>query len=170
MPTSAAEYSRRVLAAHRPAFDLFTEVAGSLEDVIVKPRRHPSVTDMTLDMLFIQAYKAYGAVAMLAKYGLMEDSATIARRLLEIAVQTVYIGAESEPILQQRRAGSYLAFLWRQRPRRIRLRLPTPVQSHWSRGAAKQSRIRFVRQECAGNPMGVRCAGGVRAHSLSAVR
>ncbi len=145
MPTSAAEYSHRVLNAHRPAFDLFTEVAGSLEDVIVKPRRHPSVVDMTLDMLFIQAYKAHSAVAMLAKYGLMEDSATIARRLLEISVQTVFIGAESDAIVQERRAGTYLAFLWRQLPRRIRLRLPVPVRSHWSRIAVKYGR--YVRKQ-----------------------
>ncbi len=144
MAVSAAEYTSRVVAAHRPAFEMFTDVAGAFEDAIVRPRKHPSVVDMTLDMLFLQGHKTYGAVALVAKHGLMEDSATLARRLMEIAVQSVYIGAESDSTLQERRAGAYLAFLWRQLPSRIRARLPKPVRSHWSRIAVRYGR--FVRK------------------------
>jgi hypothetical protein len=73
----------------------------------------------------------------------MEDSATIVRRLMELSVQAVYIGAESEPREKKRRAGSYIAFMWRQVPPKNKHRLPEEVREYWS--AMARSYGRFVR-------------------------
>src|SRR5258708_39038412 len=96
---------------------------------------------MVLDMLMLQAFKAYGAVALLAQHGLMEDSATLARRLMELAVQSVYVGAESEERLRERRAGRYLSFMWRQLPRKIKHRFPPAVRSQWTAIARKHAQL-----------------------------
>lgn len=141
MVDSIAQYRAKVLAAHQPAFNLFTQVAGALEDAITVPRKHPALTDMVIDMLMVQAFKAYGAVALLAQHGLMEDSATIARRLLELSVQAVYVGAESEERVRERKAGRYLSFMWRQLPRRIKHRLPAGVRTQWTTIARKYARF-----------------------------
>ena len=141
MPDSIAAYRRKVLGAHRPAFKLFTYVAGVLENAIVVSRQHPALADMVLDMLMLQAFKAYGAVALLAQHGLMEDSATVARRLLELSVQVVYVGAESEEHLRERKAGRYVSFMWRQLPRKIKHRLPPGIRSQWTAIARKYARF-----------------------------
>ena len=96
---------------------------------------------MVIDTLMLQAFKSYGAVALLAQHGLMEDSATIARRLLELSVQAVYIGAESEDRLRERKAGRYLSFMWRQLPRKIKHRLPAPIRAQWTAIARKYARF-----------------------------
>jgi ABC-type lipoprotein release transport system permease subunit len=76
----------------------------------------------------------------------------VTRRLLEIGVQAVYIGADSEPKVCEERGGRYLAFLWREmnpaRPavdlmipirRAIRAELPTiPIES-WTTMADQQA-------------------------------
>lgn len=83
-------------------------------------------------MLFLQASKAHASVALIAQHGLMEDAATIARRLLEISIQGVYIGAEQDAKIRERKAGSYLAFLWRRLPRRVKSVIPAPVRMEWT--------------------------------------
>ncbi len=82
-------------------------------------------------MLMVQCLKAHNTVSLLAQHGLMEDSSTIARRLLELSVQAVYIGMEDDDKEKNRRSGAYLAFLWRQLPQRIKLKLPLSVRQHW---------------------------------------
>jgi hypothetical protein len=47
-------------------------------------------------MVLLQGLKSYGAVLLLAQHALMEDCATIARRLMELSVTAVYIGAEAD--------------------------------------------------------------------------
>jgi hypothetical protein len=75
---------------------------------------------------------------------MVEDAATIARRLLELSVQAVYIAADDEPRVCRRRAGSYLAFLWRKFPRRFRQNFPAQAKARWSGYARKYGR--FVRK------------------------
>ena len=82
-------------------------------------------------MLMLQSMKAHAAVSLLAQHGLLEDTATIARRILELSVQAVFIGAESDKQIQRRRAGSYCAFLWRQLPGHIKHRLPESARRTW---------------------------------------
>jgi hypothetical protein len=138
---SIKAYRKKVIAAHPAAFALHTEVAGTLQEAIEVPRAHPTDVHIVLDMLMLQAGKAHAAVSILAQHGLMEDTATIARRLMELGVQAVYIGAESEDKERQKRAGTYLAFMWRQLPPRIKHRLPLPIRTVWSKIARRHGRF-----------------------------
>jgi hypothetical protein len=47
-------------------------------------------------MLLVQAQKSHVAVSLLAQHGFMEDTATLASRLLEVCVQAIYIDAEGD--------------------------------------------------------------------------
>jgi hypothetical protein len=47
-------------------------------------------------MLLVQAQKSHVAVSLLAQHGFMEDTATLASRLLEVSVQAIYIDAEGD--------------------------------------------------------------------------
>jgi hypothetical protein len=98
-----------------------------------------------LDMLIIQGYKAHLSVCLLSEHGMIEDAATIARRLLELSVQAVYSAADDNPKVCQRRAGSYLAFLWRKFPRRFRQNFPAQAKARWSGYARKYGR--FVKKK-----------------------
>src|SRR5205823_1635781 len=62
-------------------------------------------------------------------------------RLLEISIQAVYIGAESEELLRTRRAGRYLAFMWRSLTPRIKHRLHPAARASWSSWARKFGRF-----------------------------
>jgi hypothetical protein len=124
MADALLEYRKKVFAKHRDAFRFHTEVLGGIEKALLIPRSHRSLERLVLDMLMLQSFKSNATVSLLAQHGLMEDTATIVRRLLELGVAAVYIGAESDRIIRKRRCGMYLAFLWRQLPPRIRRRLP----------------------------------------------
>jgi hypothetical protein len=138
MPLS--NYRARVRAKHKSAYDLYDEIAPRLEDSILTPRVLASAADKSIDMLFVQAHKAYMATALLTQYGLMEDSATLSRRLMELAVQSVYIGGESDEKVREKRGGMYLAHMWRQLGRKRHDSLPPHIRSMWSGFARRYGR------------------------------
>ena len=86
---------------------------------------------LAIDMLMTQAYKAHLSVRLLAEHAHVEDAATITRRLLELAVQTVYIGEESESDERLSRAGQYLAHLWENAPDKLKDQVPPDGRSRW---------------------------------------
>lgn len=96
---------------------------------------------LVLDMFMIQASKTHAAVSIIAQHGMMEDCATLTRRLMELGVQAVYIGAESDAREQERRAGRYITYLWRQLPRRIKHRLPPPIRHQWTAMARRYAHL-----------------------------
>lgn len=128
-------YTDRVKARHRAAFELWQDTARTYRIAQETGRRRPTNLHVVLDMLLLQASNTHAALALLAQHGLMEDSATLARRLLEISIQATYIAADSEASVRDRRAGMYLAFLWRRLPRHIKKLLPPIVRAEWSRAA-----------------------------------
>jgi hypothetical protein len=125
-------YRKQVLKTYRREFAIHTQVATSLEAALLLQRVHPTPVHLAVDMLALQSMKSHATVSILAQHGLMEDTATIARRLLELSIQVVYIGAESVEEERLRRAGCYLAFMWRQLPPRIKHRLPPHVRRQWT--------------------------------------
>ncbi len=135
-------FRNEVLKEHQAAFDYHHEVAGVFESAIGKFRSHPTIVHLVLDMFMLQCYKTHAAVTLLAQHGLMEDTATSARRLLELSVQTAFIGAEQDTSEQERRAGRYIAFMWRCLPRTVKHRLPAAIRNQWT-GVAR-SFGRFV--------------------------
>lgn len=144
MPTDIDRYRAKVLAGHRDAFALFRFVTGTIERAILTSRAYDDLPGIVLDMFMTQAHKAYAAVAILSQHGLMEDSATIARRLMELGVQAIYVGMEDDDRLRRRKAGRYLAFMWRQLPRAVKVRLPPEVRSQWT--AIGRGYGRFVKK------------------------
>lgn len=132
MTDQLSEYRKRVLRTHRKAVDSHAEVLGTVEAAMMTPRAHSTVDRLVLDMLLLQGLKSDGAVLLLAQHGLMEDTATIARRLMELSVTAVYIGAEPDTTERRQGAGMYLSFMWRQVPGNIRKRLPSRSRRRWS--------------------------------------
>jgi hypothetical protein len=112
-------------------------VTQKLRPVVLHTRQVHTPVETALDFMLIQAYKAHEAVAVLLENGLAEDGATVTRRLLEIGVQAIYIGADSEAEERERRAGRYLAYLWREMPQPAKEHLKGPVADHWAGIAAK---------------------------------
>jgi len=134
-------YTERVKAKHRQAFDIWREVATVYQNAQAVPRSRHSDLHIVLDMLMLQASNTHAALALLAQHGLMEDAATLARRLLEISIQATYIAADDDQPTRDRRAGSYLAFLWRRLPRRVKSLLPPNVRAEWSTTARRFGRF-----------------------------
>ena len=122
----------KVVEEHGTEFKLHTDVAGALEDAVVTSRSHPTLVHLVLDMFMVQSAKCHAMVSLVAQHGCMEDAATLARRLLELSVQAIYIGSESEEQERRGRAGQYLAYLWRQLPQRIKHRFPPHVRRRWT--------------------------------------
>lgn len=132
MSRDVDRYRARVQARHGDAFALFRLVSGTVERAILTPRAYHDLPGIVLDMFMTQAHKAYASVSILSQHGLMEDSATIARRLMELGVQAIYVGMETDDRVRRRKAGRYLAFMWRQLPRHLKERLPPEVRSQWT--------------------------------------
>lgn len=141
MSSDLETYKRRVRSRHRAAFDFFSDVSTTLEEAITTPHTRSSVVSTALDMLVLQCSKAHSSVAILAQHGLMEDTATIARRLLELSVLTVWIGAEDDVKARDKKAGSYLAFMWRQLPRKIKSQFPDDIRGNWAALARRYGRL-----------------------------
>ena len=140
-PQPVPSYRATVRNAHAEAFAIHRDVAVTLEDAFLAPRGHPDEVAVVLDMLMVQGYKAHLSVCLLSEHGMIEDAATIARRLLELSVQTVYMAADDDPRVCRRRAGSYLAFLWRRLPWRFRQNFPAQAKARWSGYARKYGRF-----------------------------
>lgn len=137
MTDSIDALRREVATAHAGAFALFQSIVGAFDDVIIRPRSHPTTTSVVLDMFELQAHKSITGVLLCCQHGLMEDGATLTRRLMELAVQAVYIGAESEEEQRELKAGKYIAFMWRGLPEATRRRLPTTARARWSKIARR---------------------------------
>jgi hypothetical protein len=130
--TTPEEFRARTLAKHHHTFDVIGRVAEVMQALVVTPRALPDLPARAVDMLFPQAFKSLVATRELAALALVEDAATLVRRLLEIAVQAVYIARDSEEATRTERAGAYLAFLWHKWPADLRTQLPAVEQQAWN--------------------------------------
>jgi hypothetical protein len=133
-----------VRGAHPAAFALHSRTAVLVEEGLVSEHPHGNELGLTLDMLLVQGYKAHLSVMRLCELALVEDAATITRRLLELSIQAAYITHPTDEKLKLRRAGQYLAFMWRKFPRRFRAGFPGKLKAQWSNIA--RSYGRFVPQ------------------------
>ena len=138
---SPETFRAAIRAKYPDAFSLHHDVADTLEQAIEKPRRLAGDGARAADMLMVQAYKAHASVYFLAVRAQVEDGATIARRLLEIAVQTIYITADSDPDVRKERAGRYLAHLWDSVPDEWRATMPIPERNAWEAYYAAHSHL-----------------------------
>ena len=105
------EFRSRVRAAHRPAFDLFGRVVDLVEPAVAHRRFLSGEVERALDMLMLQGYKAHCSLYVLAVRAHIEDAATIVRRLLELAIQTIYIASQSPQMrFASERVGTWPAY------------------------------------------------------------
>src|SRR5687768_8783561 len=91
-----SEFRARIRERYKRQFEVHQAVAARVERAYQEHRQLVDPIHLAIDMLMTQAYKAHLSVRILAEHAHVEDAATISRRLLEISVQTVYIGEESE--------------------------------------------------------------------------
>jgi hypothetical protein len=101
---SPKEFRTAIRTKYPEAFLLHHNVAAALEPAIEKPHRLADEVTRATDMLMVQAYKAHASVYLLAVRAQVEDAATITRRLLEIAVQTIFITGDSDTEVRKQRA------------------------------------------------------------------
>ena len=120
-----------VLAAHRPAFDLHMNVLRRFEEAMVSTRELSNPTRTALDMLMYQAFKSSGALSLLTQHALLEDAATINRRLMELAITATYIYGDGVEADQASRAARYLVHMWRQLPEQALRQLSEQAIAEW---------------------------------------
>lgn len=141
----ASEYRKAVIARHREAFQLHQQTASTIGADLFGEHAFPTHVEMVVHMLAVQAYKAHSAVSLLSQHGLWEESAASCRRLLELTIQAIFIGQESDPTLRRRRAGQFAAYLWRQLPRKAKQRLPPEIRAPWT--SLGRGYGRFIRRK-----------------------
>jgi Family of unknown function (DUF5677) len=107
---SNAAAKKATIERHRFAFDLWLLVHQTLEDTVIQDRSNETPFARALDLLFIQAFKSHGSLYSLCVLGHCEDAATIARRILEIALQVGYL--DSESLERENRGLQYVAYFW----------------------------------------------------------
>ena len=128
---TVADLRRRIRSEHAEAFRLHSRTAALLEPLIARSRKNADAVHIVLDMLFVQAYKTHISVQITAEVGHVEDAATLTRRLQELAVQAVYIGADDQPDVRMMRACKYIADLWDRVDERGKLALPSSIRAEW---------------------------------------
>jgi len=126
-----AEFKQSVRDRYPEALALHHETVTLLEPAIGQPRRHADLLDPALDMLFLQAYKAHVSVLLLVLHGHMEDAATIARRLLELAAMMGYFGLAPTAEDKTSRVKRYLADMWLDLPPEAQNLLPGAAKNFW---------------------------------------
>jgi len=124
-------FRERVLAEHRPAFDLHSEVLGRFEAAVTGPRDLSTPVRLALDMLMYQAFKSSSALSLLVQHALLEDAATLNRRLMELAIAAAYINADGSEGSRASRAARYLVHMWRQLPEEALRHIPPEEVKEW---------------------------------------
>lgn len=114
---SNAAAKKATLMRHRAAFNLWLFVHQTLEGIVIRDRNVQSCLARALDHLFIQAFKSHGSLYSLCILGHCEDAATIARRILEIALQVGYLDCEESE--REKRGREYLAYFFHLVPKGI---------------------------------------------------
>lgn len=125
------EFRAKIKAKYAIGFTFFEKVAATFEKALDTPRGLHDEVARVLDMFMYQAYKAHGSVYILGVRAHVEDAATITRRLLEIAIQAIFIGAAPNRHEARQRAGAYLADLWDSLPVHVRATLPPEECATW---------------------------------------
>jgi len=120
-----------IRAKYPEAFRFFGKVAVELEGAVESPRGLVGELALAIDMLMGQAYKAHLSVYFLAEVAHVEDAATITRRLLELAVQSVYIGADDVEAVRLARAGRYIAHMWDRLDAGVKAKFSAQATAPW---------------------------------------
>jgi hypothetical protein len=102
-----------------------------MERALPKDRDLSDLVSRAVDMLFVQAFKSMTSVRELASLALSEDAATLTRRLMELAVRSIFIARDSEEQTRIDRAEAYLAALWNEWPTELRVIIAETERNAW---------------------------------------
>lgn len=136
MPLSINEFRAAIIGRYADSFELHNTVVAEMETAVAKDRNLSDVVSRAVDMLFVQAFKSLTAVGELASLALAEDAATLTRRLMELAVRSIFIARDSEEQIRTDRAAIYLSDLWNEWPTELRALIPEAERNAWEALAA----------------------------------
>ncbi|MGH2372433.1 MAG: DUF5677 domain-containing protein [Gemmatimonadales bacterium] len=128
---SPEEFRKRIADKYPAQLGVHGEVTTVLESLVSRPRYLADIVHRAVDMLFTQAFKSHVSMHELATLALVEDAATVIRRLLELCVQAIWIARDSSEDVRRRRAGMFLAFLWHKWPTDLKDRIPQAERDAW---------------------------------------
>lgn len=110
---TAEEFSKMVRARHAVDFDKFGQLYHHIQELIQRSRSLESPYKRSQDMLFLQAFKGMQAAGYLCELALVEDAATVARRILEVAMRMMWLHAkDKDDGVRDERVDDFLATLW----------------------------------------------------------
>src|ERR1700733_7514114 len=124
-----SEFKAKMIDRHRLAFTLWCREHDLLEHLVLQERILESAYGRALDLLFIQSFKSHGSLYPLCVIGHGEDGATIARRLLEIALQVGHLCSDESE--REKRGEMYLAYFWHNAKEISMLDLPEDRRKWW---------------------------------------
>jgi hypothetical protein len=129
------EFKSQMIERHRPAFNLWSRVHELLDEVVAKPRTLQSAYSRALNLFLILAFKSHGSLYPLCVMGHGEDAATIAHRLLTIALPAGYLCAEES--LREERGEFCLHHFWRSARDIVNLQIPAERREWWEKQYVK---------------------------------
>ena len=141
---SPSEYRAQMWQRYRPAFDLCRRTMELLENRITVSRAHGASFSKAIELLFLQCYKSFSGVYILAVSGQGEDAGTIARRLLELTWQMMALnGAESQEQKEEwaKRCLAYFFGFWPQMKETVATSWPENEVKYWEDAYADHSEL-----------------------------
>lgn len=132
-PMKQSEFRQAVIDRYLPHFDLHWRIRETLESAMAQDRYLHELVPRALDMLFLQCFKAHVSTYELAALAQVEDAATIVRRLLELAAQAHFIGLHPDADERDRRAGTFLAFMWLKWPQDAHAAISADERQAWEK-------------------------------------
>lgn len=130
-PLSSDEFRKALNTKYLPEVELHWHVRKTLEAAFVQDRYAHELVPRALDVLFFQCFKAHISTYELASLAQVEDAATIVRRQLELAATALYICLPDVTEERERRAGTFLAFLWAKWPPESHDAIPADERAAW---------------------------------------
>lgn len=113
-----------------------------LEARISTPRAPENTLSRVLDLLFVQCYKSFSGVYILAVSGQGEDAGTVARRLLELTWQMMALNrAESQQQKEEwaKRCLAYFFGFWPQMKETVAVSWSAEEREYWEQAYAQHS-------------------------------
>lgn len=128
-----ADLINEVRRRHRKAFELAEEIGSAIEPMLRTPRHPRAATSHAMEFLAHQAHTSFLSAQLLAERALVEDAATIVRRLMELCVTTNYVGGDDDRAVRDFRARCFLVQIWEEFPAELRATLPDKERRRWRR-------------------------------------
>lgn len=115
-----------------------------LETWITTPRVPRTTLSQVVDLLFLQCYKSFSGVYILAVSGQGEDAGTVARRLLELTWQLMALNSSSQERHQEdwaKRCLAYFFGFWPQMKGTVAVSWTDEERNYWEQAYLQNSHL-----------------------------